>query len=92
MIRAVPSRSRIASTTERPVEARSEHTRLLYFPVAGKLQLSRYLDLTEEARRLGVPPGVVDVVDLATVSLAWEDVARHPQVLELLARVVEDWR
>lgn len=91
MIRAVPSRSKI-TPTERPIEARAEHVRVLYFPVAGRLELRHYLDIAKEARRLGVPPGVADVADYAVATLAWEDAVRHPQVLKLLTQVVEDWQ
>lgn len=67
---------------EKPVEARTEHVALAYYPMAGKLQVSiLYPDKeTGEARRG------------KTVTLDMEDFELHPEAGELLAKVLSAWR
>lgn len=67
---------------EQPEEARSGRVLLRWFAKAGKLQVtSLYKDRESGELR----PGKV-------VTLDEEDLRLHPELLEMLARVVEEWR
>jgi hypothetical protein len=67
---------------EQPVEAAGRRVALSYYRQAGRLQVSRlYRDRESGEVRRGT-----------TVTLDQEDLALHPSLRELLARVLEDWQ
>jgi hypothetical protein len=67
---------------EKPKEEMTDRVALAYYPQAGKLQVSAiFTDRETGEKRRG-----------KTVTLDCEDLQLHPEALELLARVVEEWR
>lgn len=67
---------------ERSEEAMTDRVALAYYPKAGKLQTSLlWSDRETGEKRRG-----------KTVTLDAEDLQLHPEALELLARVLEEWR
>ena len=68
--------------TEVPVEARTGHVILSYFPKAGKLQVGVLYPSKETGE---LQRGKV-------ITLDEEDFHLHPEAGELLAKVLEEWR
>jgi len=66
---------------EKPVEAWTGRACLSYYPQAGKLQVAAtFRDPETGERRRG-----------KVVTLDQEDLALHPEAVELLARVLREW-
>ncbi|MGB9866938.1 MAG: hypothetical protein ACPLPR_03380 [Bacillota bacterium] len=66
---------------EKPIEAWTRKVCLFYYPEAGKLQVGVALRDRETGERKRVK----------VVTLDKEDLTTHPEALQLLERVLQDW-